>query len=529
MAERVSDGIRIPKDIKAELYSQLREALTKPNKRTKKSYSQEFVEKVLKDAKSDTSSHAGQWVTRQLLSEGLIEKLNAETDKYLARDRDFSEFRLLKTLYKEQRDIFLDDYIRNKIVIGSRRIGKSEMAGRLLLKDCLRENRRALYINLKFENAIRQCYGVTLDIAKLIDLPIERESKSEGEITFTNGSQILFKGNNNKAEADKLLGYKYSLVIIDEVQSQVNLMYLLDTVIRPTTADYPDSKIILLGTPPRINGTAIEKIWNEYKGWEHYSWDLRKNPFISNVEELIDAICREKGVTRDAPFIQREYFGNWVIDTEAMVFGGYSTYEKIPDEFKPTDIVIGVDYGGEDFNAVISLAYDRNKKEAFVIDEFKANHIQASTFIDEVQKLYVNATQFMTERSGINNVVNVRIVTDTNAQMLTYELYSKGLPATTCYKHDKMLALSQLSEWCKTGKILVPKKDTVFYERTLGVLEDEFGRTVYKRDEQDNILSEIDDDLFHPDAIDAFLYASRQMWYDMGEDFGGESKKNQEQ
>ena len=54
-------------------------------------------------------------------------------------------------------------------------------------------------------------------------------------------------------------------------------------------------------------------------------------------------------------------------------------------------------------------------------------------------------------------------------------------------------------------------------------MQDEFERTVYKRDEQDNITSEIDDDLFHPDATDALLYASRQYAYDCGYDSGGQS------
>lgn len=82
-----------------------------------------------------------------------------------------------------------------------------------------------------------------------------------------------------------------------------------------------------------------------------------------------------------------------------------------------------------------------------------------------------------------------------------------------------MFAIQQLSDWCRTGRIQIPEKQT---------LEDEFERTVYKRDEQDNILPEIDDDLFHPDALDALLYASRQYAYDCGEDIGGESSDKKE-
>lgn len=523
--ERVDDGIRIPKDIKSGLYAVLRESLTKPRGKKQHSFIQDYVEQILKDAQEDSQSAAGQWLTKQLMADGLIEKLNAETDKYLARDYDFLEFRLLKTLYQEQRDVFLDKVYRKKAIIGSRRIGKTEMAARLLLDDVIKPNRRAVYINLKFENAIRQCYEPTVDIAKMLGFAIERESKSDGELSFANGSQILFKGNNNKAEADKLLGYKYSMVIIDEVQTQVNLMYLLDTVIKPTTADYEDSQIILLGTPPRINGTAIEKIWNEYEGWKHYSWDMLRNPYIHDVKGILKSICQEKGITEDAPFIQREYFGKWVRDVEALVFKDYKTYKEIPADFIPTDIVLGVDFGFEDYNAVISLAYNRNTKQAFIIDEFKENRIQAETMIEKVRELFEDAKKFLFDRDNHCNLSNVRIVADSNEKMIVYEMYAKGLPANTCFKYDKMMALSQLAEWCRTSKILVPEPGNIFQNRTLGVLDDEFNRTIYKRDEQDNIINEIDDELFHPDAIDAFLYASRQMWYDMGEDFGGKSSE----
>ena len=60
------------------------------------------------------------------MADGIIEKLDAETDRYLARDIEFNEYRLLKTLYDKQRDVFLDDDPK-KIIIGSRRIGKTEL------------------------------------------------------------------------------------------------------------------------------------------------------------------------------------------------------------------------------------------------------------------------------------------------------------------------------------------------------------------------------------------------------------------
>ena len=47
-----------------------------------------------------------------------------------------------------------------------------------------------------------------------------------------------------------------------------------------------------------------------------------------------------------------------------------------------------------------------------------------------------------------------------------------------------------------------------------------------RRDDEDNILPEIDDELFHPDALMALLYACRQMWFDTGAPYGGESSED---
>lgn len=113
------------------------------------------------------------------------------------------------------------------------------------------------------------------------------------------------------------------------------------------------------------------------------------------------------------------------------------------------------------------------------------------------------------------DLTNITIVTDSNEKAICYELsMNNKLPAYPCYKYDKVMAISQLSDWCRTGKIKVLKD---------GYLAEEFDMTVYKRDDNDNITSEIDDS-YHPDIADALLYASRQMWFAVGAEGGGISK-----
>ena len=512
---------QITREIKGDIFAALRTALTAPaSSKSKKSWTEAFIEQMLAEARKEPSGPLGQLVAKQIMQEDILSKLDAETDKALAKDVDFLEYRLMKLLYDKQREVFLDDMIHKKILIGSRRIGKTTLSTRLMVKDCIRPNRHALFIGLKFETAINLAFDETVRVAESVGLVITKKSKNDGNIEFTNGSKITFKGNYTVRDQDtNFQGDHYSLVVIDEVQSQKNVQHLIDDLLRPAMTDYPDSTMLLTGTPPRIKGTYAEKIWKEFKGWKHYSWTMAENPFIINenhtVESIIEDICKEKGITPDTPFIKREYFGSWEYDLESMVFKDYQKYKEIPATFIPTDIAIGTDYGFSDYNSIIALAYNRTTSQAYVISERKFNKATVTDIINACKEVFEYCKKFAIERNSNFDFAKLAFYCDTSDQSITYELNTNyKIPAYNCYKYDKKMAIAQLSDWCRTGKIMIPED---------GILQDEFERTVYKRDEQDNITSEIDDDLFHPDATDALLYASRQYAYDCGYDSGGQS------
>ena len=512
---------QITREIKGDIFAALRTALTAPaSSKSKKSWTEAFIEQMLAEARKEPSGPLGQLVAKQIMQEDILSKLDAETDKALAKDVDFLEYRLMKLLYDKQREVFLDDMIHKKILIGSRRIGKTTLSTRLMVKDCIRPNRHALFIGLKFETAINLAFDETVRVAESVGLVITKKSKNDGNIEFTNGSKITFKGNYTVRDQDtNFQGDHYSLVVIDEVQSQKNVQHLIDDLLRPAMTDYQDSTMLLTGTPPRIKGTYAEKIWKEFKGWKHYSWTMADNPFIINenhtVESIIEDICKEKGITPDTPFIKREYFGSWEYDLESMVFKDYQKYKEIPATFIPTDIAIGTDYGFSDYNSIIALAYNRTTSQAYVISERKFNKATVTDIINACKEVFEYCKKFAIERNSNFDFAKLAFYCDTSDQSITYELNTNyKIPAYNCYKYDKKMAIAQLSDWCRTGKIMIPED---------GILQDEFERTVYKRDEQDNITSEIDDDLFHPDATDALLYASRQYAYDCGYDSGGQS------
>lgn len=516
--DKRSKTLKVNKLVTGVVYDQLRTSLLEPVKNGDKPFYQTFVEKMVKEAKNDPNSPVGQLLMRQILGENILAQLDAETEKYLNKDIDFFQFRLQKRLFQAQKNVFNDFISRRIVEMCSRRAGKTENNVDLLLKFCCKPDSPCCYINLTFDNAIKQCYDKVLEEAERVELSIKKKSKSDGYIEFVNGSSIIFKGNKDRGEADKLRGYKFRCVIIDEAGHQVNMQYLIDDVISPTLMDFEDSVLYLTGTPPRRKGTYFEQAFIN-REWTHYHWTMKENPFIKNVDNEIARICAEKGLDKDSSFIKREFLGEMAYDTEAQVFKDYKVYAgPIPTDFIPDHIYEGVDFGFADYNGVIVLAANVEQKRAFVIFERKFNHATITEIVDTIREGFEDGKKFLLERNQSADLSNCQIFTDNNEKSITYELsQTYGLPAYCAYKYDKAMAIEQLAEYCRTARILIPEN---------GKLVDEFEQTLYKRDDADNITSEIDDS-FHPDITMALLYASRQFFFDCGEDLGGESKNKQ--
>lgn len=497
---------QINQAIKGQLYDALRKGLAEPKGKTKKSFMESYISNMLDEAKKNPNSPIGQLVARQLLQEDIISKLDDATDRYLARDIDFNEYRLLKTLYDKQQEVFLQN-ARRIICICSRRVGKSELAARLLLKDALQPNHHAIYFALKFDAAIRQCFVIVEKLAEQLGLPVTESSKADGHISFANGSDITFRGNSNKAEADKNLGFKFSLAILDEIQNQCQPSYLVDTVLGPALKDY-DGQLVLLGTPPRIPHTYAEKVWKEYQGWKKYSWTMRDNPFIKGVDEYIKNLCAEKGCSESAPFIQREYEAIWAWDEEAAVFNNPLLYEgdnefvinEIKEgRFKADYVYGGVDFGFSDYNAIVTFAWDKSRKIGYVLNNYKFNKATVTEIVEKMKWSLAEAQEVLI--ASKTDPHNIMYYGDNSDKSIIFELQNNySFPIQCAYKHSKMEALSVLSELSRRF-IYTPKNSP---------LADEFDMLVYKRDpETDAILPELDDDLFHGDSSMAWLYSSR--------------------
>ena len=517
---------RVNKAIKNLVYEQLKQDLLNGDSAKQKPYYQTFLNNYLKQALKDPNGRPATTIASMIFTPDILTALDASHEREMANDINFALYKLNEDYFQEQRDVLVEiNHSKKILVCCSRRAGKSYFCAGAIVKSALKNpGSRIIYINLTFKNAVKQIWDNVIKASEAVGLQIDKSSKNDGEIEWVNGSSLRIKGNSNNAEADTLRGEsKVSLVVIDEAFHQKNMEYAINEVIMPFLADLGDKATILCtGTPPRIPHTYMEKLWSNDKTWRHYHWTAENNPHVPDFEKFIEEVCKAKGLTKDAPFIQREYYGViGAYDTEAMVFKNYQSYTELPTSFTANRIAIGCDWGFSDYNSIITVAYNTQSGEAYVIEEKKFNKATVSEIITEVKRSYEAAKN----RFGIDDI---QILCDTNEQSITYELYAnQHLPAYNAYKYDKASAIAQLSDWLRSGKIKVNANDIY--------LKDEFERTLYKRDEDDSILPEIDDDIFHPDAIMALLYASRTIAFDMGDKWqidgvntGGESTNKKE-
>lgn len=503
--------------IKKKLFEVLREELLKEYSvgDAKEPYIKIMAKRVMSEALKSPNSASGQLVAKQFFVDGLLDNLDFDLEKEQKQNIDFLRYRLSLLAFDKQKEIINNDFDRFICMMTSRRAGKTETDGLLLDTVSLKPNSMCVYIHQNAKNAVAQCYDKALNKLKETGIKIKKETRStSGEygahIITENDSVIMFRGNASAVDTEKFQGFAFDLVIIDEAQSQRNLKMLVEEIIQPTLTDRK-GKLVLSGTPPRRKGTYFEFV-HSLGTWKNYQWTMHDNPFVENADEEIERICRLRGVTKDDPIIQREYYGKIVYDYEAMVFKGYKTYTgDIPSDFKTEYVYIGNDYGWSAYNAVIGIACNVTQRRAYVFAERKFNKASVSTIVEKNKEVLELGKELL-RKSG-RDVSNIQIFGDTSDNSILYEMsQTYGLPAFKCYKHNKDLAISQLAEECRTGRLLIPSE---------GVLADEFEKILYARDEEDNLLAELDES-YHPDAMLALLYASRQMFYDYGyTDVGG--------
>ena len=125
------------KRITKEVQQYIRDELTKADSKGN-TFLLSFVKKFLSEAKKDPNSKAGIMLANSMFNDKLFTTLDEDLINEENKDTDFKVYKIRQTLYDRQKEVYDNMIDNNFLIINSRRTGKTELAGRIIVRDLLR-------------------------------------------------------------------------------------------------------------------------------------------------------------------------------------------------------------------------------------------------------------------------------------------------------------------------------------------------------------------------------------------------------
>jgi len=287
---------------------------------------------------------------------------------------------------------FIEDPAKFKTAVCSRRAGKTEACAADLWDTAEKfPGVNVLYITLSRVTAKRIIWKILLSLRRKYD-PDAKVDNTDLTITLTNGSTIYLSGAKDESEVEKLRGMSFKKVYIDECQSfRSYIESLVDDIIVPALYDH-DGSLILIGTPgPLCSGYFYNAAHGT--GWSQHKWTMLDNPWIKiksgkTPEEILRLERERRGITAANPTYRRESLGEWVQDTNSLVYT-FNTQKNIWQKFPEgkMDYIFGVDIGYVDSDAIAVLGYNHSDNNVYLIEEIVAAKQDITTLANKVKEL----------------------------------------------------------------------------------------------------------------------------------------------
>lgn len=407
--------------------------------------------------------------------------------------RKVKPFLLEKYLFREQL-AFVKDPSRRKAAVTTRRAGKTvSCAADLMYTSLHNPEVVSLYITLSRSNAKRLVWPELKRINRKFKLGASF-NESELKVEMPNGAVIYCSGANDRSEIEKFRGLALKMVYIDECQSFPNYIEdLINDVLSPALMDYAGT-LCLIGTPGPIP-TGFFYDASRSSSWSQHNWTFFNNPFIlaksgMKHQDLLDAELKSRGVGADNPSIQREWFGRWMLDTDALVYD-YSVekndYVTAPIE-KSTHI-LGIDIGFDDADALAVLSYNDSNRHTYLLEEVITKKQGLTELVDQIESLQkkYDISKIVMDMGGLGKKIAEEIIR-------RYKI-----PVEAAEKSRKNEYIELMNDALRTGALKI-KRGSRFASDAMKV-EWDFEKSTPDR----KVVSS----RFHSDICDAVLYAWR--------------------
>lgn len=406
-------------------------------------------------------------------------------------------FRLEDYLFDKQLEFVLDP-APFKLAVTTRRAGKSISCVADLTHTALdTANCVVLYITLSRKNAKRLVWPEFKKLNTIFQLG-GVINESDLSITYPNGSVLYVLGASDRGSIEDFRGLAVKKAYLDESQSFPSYIeQLINDVLGPALMDH-DGQLILIGTPSPIpSGYFYDLTKND--NWSHHKWsffDNSKLPFLKSGkshQDMLDRELKRRGVTVNDPSIQREWFGNWIVDENSLVYrykAATNDYTVLPEGV--WTYILGVDLGFNDADALAVLAYSETSPNTYLLEEVVNKRQDLTALCGHIDKLI--------QKYDIS-----KIIVDTGGlgRKITEEISKRyQIPMLPAEKSRKNEFIELMNDALRTGKLKI-KAGSLFSQDAMKVEWDHDRSTPDKR-----VIS----NRFHSDICEAVLYAWRESY-----------------
>ena len=407
---------------------------------------------------------------------------------------DFSNF-----CFDAQAQFFRGEGARFRNAVCSRRAGKTVGIAADAIDTCLSyKDKTCLYVTITKEAARNIIWNDILKIIEDYELDFKIDNLRLSATHRKTRSKIIIAGAKDKTEIEKYRGWKLRKVYLDEAQSfRSYIEYFVNDILTPALRD-EKGELYITGTPGAIKAGYFYKI-SQSDFWYRSKWTAFNNPHMhdpDNGKDLEETLAEEremKQIDASDPGYIRETYGEWVEDTNSLVF----KFDKAKNIFhtKPEgnfSYIFGIDIGYNDSDAIAVLAFNKTDKKVFLVEEHVRNK--------------QNITQLV---EAINNLRDkydpIKMVIDAGAlgKKIQEEIRSRhNLPLHPAEKTRKHEFIELLNDDLRTGKFS-SFENSLFEEDCYLVQWDLESRM--KNPEKPKISTS-----YHSDICDAVLYAWRE-------------------
>lgn len=317
---------------------------------------------------------------------------------------------LKKSMFVPKFFPLLFDYnSRWELYMGSAGSAKSYfITQKLIIRAC--NEKVKILVCRRYGTTIRHtCFALFKEVLtkwKIIDRVKIRES--DFQITFPNGSQIIFMGLDEETKLLSLAGI--GVIFIEEAyEVPKNIVEQLNLRLR---GDAENKQIIMAWNPINKNHWLYDFAEvNPPDSCTYTHSTFRDNPFLDAdyVHEL------EELYTRNPQKARIFCDGEWGIDSEGLVIKNWKKQEFDWMELASQGLEhrAGMDVGWVDKSAIIDTLYDRKNHTIYVFNEFYKSGCQLSELAKAIEgmnlrktKLYVDSAEPRTiqylKNQGIN-------------------------------------------------------------------------------------------------------------------------------